>query len=68
MNDGYTLNSRFFLIFVLISRKLGTKKDLHLCKSLFYMALPGGFEPPTCPLGGGRAIQLCQGSIEKPAG
>lgn len=26
------------------------------------MALPRGFEPPTCPLGGGRAIQLCHES------
>ena len=25
------------------------------------MARPRGFEPLTCPLGGGRAIQLCHG-------
>lgn len=32
------------------------------------MALPRGFEPLTYPLGGDRAIQLCQGSVKKPAG
>ena len=25
------------------------------------MVSPAGFEPATCPLGGGRAIQLCHG-------
>ncbi len=27
------------------------------------LALRAGFEPATCPLGGGRAIQLCHRSV-----
>lgn len=36
-----------------------------LAKALFYLALPTGFEPETCPLGGGCAIQLRYGSEEE---
>ena len=32
------------------------------------MALRAGFEPATCPLGGGRAIQLCHRSVEQGTG
>ncbi len=31
------------------------------------MVSPTGFEPVTCPLGGGRAIQLCHGDIKMQA-
>ena len=32
------------------------------------MALRRGFEPLTCPLGGGRAIHLCHRSVAKNPG
>ena len=34
------------------------KSQINSLNQLIILVSQGGFEPPTCPLGGGRAIQL----------
>ena len=38
---------------------------MQVIETIDKMALQAGFEPATCPLGGGRAIQLCHRSLFK---
>ncbi len=38
--------------------KIDKSISIYICNLLIFMASRGGFEPPACPLGGGRSIQL----------